>query len=330
MANSGIKFYERYQSLCREHIPFIRSSGQTRVIESAFNWTQGFHTAREADKVRSMPDDSFPYDMVVIPEEAGFNNTLSHGTCTGFSASPGTRAQETWGEIFTPPIMERLSKSLVGVKLDTIQTIYLMDLCPFETAASPTGKVSHFCQLFTVNDWKNYDYLQSLGKYYGYEAGNPLGATQGVGFVNELIARMTNRTVNDHTSTNSTLDGSKKSFPLGKALYADFSHDNDMTGIYAAFGLYNATSPLSTATLQTTKETNGYAASWTVPFAARVYFEKMRCNGETEELVRVIVNDRVLPLEICGGDEMGRCTLTNFVNSLSFARHGGHWDKCFV
>lgn len=76
--------------------------------------------------------------------------------------------------------------------------------------------------------------------------------------------------------------------------------------------------------------TKGYSASWTVPFAARAYFEKMSCVGAGEELVRVVVNDRVVPLEICGGDELGRCGLSSFVESLSFAREGGDWGECFV
>lgn len=75
--------------------------------------------------------------------------------------------------------------------------------------------------------------------------------------------------------------------------------------------------------------TNGYSSSWTVPFSARMYVEKMKCTGQSEELVRVIVNDRVVPLETCGGDEFGRCGLSKFVESLSFARNGGDWDSCF-
>jgi len=103
-----------------------------------------------------------------------------------------------------------------------------------------------------------------------------------------------------------------------------------MTAIFSALGLYNATERLDVNNRQSVAETNGYAASWTVPFGARAYFEKMSCAGQKEEYVRVLVNDRVLPLETCGGDNLGRCTLSNFVESLSFARNGGDWDKCFA
>jgi len=80
----------------------------------------------------------------------------------------------------------------------------------------------------------------------------------------------------------------------------------------------------------TAKEMNGYSASWAVPFAARLYVEKMACAGEEEELVRVLLNDRVVPLQGCDADALGRCRLGAYVESLEFARSGGEWDKCFV
>jgi len=62
----------------------------------------------------------------------------------------------------------------------------------------------------------------------------------------------------------------------------------------------------------------------------------MRCGGGadgdkgtgSEELVRVLVNDRVAPLQSCEADGLGRCKLSAFIESLSFARDGGLWDQC--
>ena len=206
-----------------------------------------------------------------------------------------------------------------------------MDMCPFDTVNSPTGMVSPFCALFTTEEWAQYDYYQSVSKYYGYGAGNELGPTQGVGFANELIARLTEQPVQDHTCVNHTLDdNTQTTFPLNRKLYADFSHDNDITTIMFALGLFKDTKPLSTAKLQTVDDTNGYTAARTVPFAARMYVEKMKCNGNEEELVRVIMNGRVIPLDQCANvDELGRCTVSDFVKTLSFAQAGGKWNECF-
>ncbi|TPX18916.1 uncharacterized protein E0L32_011394 [Thyridium curvatum] len=329
LVNAGIRFYDRYQHLAKDTTPFIRASGQDRVVESAQNWTQGLHRARVDDQHAS--PDSFPYSMVVLPEHTPFNNSLSHGHCPAFeSTKDGEEAQATFLEQFGPDILVRLNEGLPGANLTLQQVIYMMDLCPFNTVADDNGKLSNFCTLFTEDDWRDYDYHASLGKWYGYGNGNPLGSSQGVGFVNELIARLTSTPVHDHTTTNSTFDEDPKNFPLGAVLYADFSHDNDITGVYAALGLYNATRPLAKSHRESASSANGYSASWTVPFAARMYVEKMTCAGSSEDLVRVLVNDRVIPLQNCEADSEGRCELGRFVDSLSFAREGGLWDRCFV
>lgn len=258
--------------------------------------------------------------------------SLYHGSCPAFESSrTGKDATESILNTFISPITDRLNHDLDGAKLNAHKTVYLMDLCPFDTVNSPTGAVSPFCSLFTAEEWAQYDYYQSVSKYYGFGAGNAFGPTQGIGFVNELIARLTGQPVQDHTSVNQTLDDSGgTTFPLDRKLYADFSHDNTITSILFAMGLFNDTKPLSTNKVQTVDDTNGYTAARTVPFAARVYVEKMKCDGKKEELVRVIVNGRVIPLEQCTDvDELGRCTVSEFVKTLSFAMDGGKWNDCF-
>lgn len=334
MINSGVKYYQRYEQLANHVTPFIRTASEDRVVESAQNWTQGFHKAKLADKLNVRGDPAYPYPMVVISEADGSNNTLNHGLCTEFEEGPDSNiaenAQSTWAKVFVPPIQSRLNSDLQGANLTITETVYMMDMCPFNTVASPSGAISSFCDLFTEQEWHQYSYYQTLNKYYGYSNGNPLGPSNGVGFTNELIARMTNSAVDDETSTNHTLDDNPATFALGSKLYADFSHDNDMTAIFSAIGLFDDTKPLSNTTLTEAPQAGGYSATWTVPFSARAYFEKMKCAGSKEEFVRVIINDRVLPLTQCEGDRLGRCTLSKFVDSLSFAMSGGRWDQCFV
>ncbi|KAL8998704.1 MAG: hypothetical protein Q9169_002259 [Polycauliona sp. 2 TL-2023] len=289
-------------------------------------------------------DAVYPYAILVISEGRAYNNThadknsvrsLDHGLCTEFEDailynSIGSQAQQTFLATFLPTVLNRLNRDIPSVNLTAIDTINLFDLCPFMTVASPVGALSPFCHLFSSDEWKHYNYYQSLGKYYGYGAGNPLGPTQGVGYVNELIARLSGTAVNDHTASNKTLDDSNATFPLDKALYVDVSHDNDMTSIFSALGLYNSTNPLSDTSIQLSKAAGGYSAAWTVPFAGRAYIERMKCAGEQEELVRIIVNNRVMPMPTCGADQLGRCTMAKFIQSLSFAAQGGRWDLCFA
>ncbi|KAJ5731343.1 Histidine phosphatase superfamily clade-2 [Penicillium malachiteum] len=335
MVNSGIKFYNRYENLTRNNIPFMRASGSSRVVQSGQLFIQGFQQSKKHDTAASHSQAS-PKINVVISEDTGSNNTLNHNTCPVFEASTiGDDATDNFTAIFAPSIQTRLQEQIPGVTLSLDDVTYLMDLCAFNTISdtSDGSTVSDFCHLFTDAEWSQYNYLQSLSKYYGYGAGNPLGPTQGVGFVNELIARLTHTPVHDHTSSNHTLDNGpdawNTTFPVNRALYADFTHDNGLIPIFFALGLYNNTATLPTTHIQSVGAADGFSASWTVPFGARAYIEMMECASEPEPLVRVLVNDRVVPLQGCHADKLGRCTKGDFLNALSFAKEGGHWSSCY-
>ena len=345
MINSGIDFFMRYEALAEGTTPFIRASDQDRVVNSARKWSEGFHKAKIASGATN--DSEYPFEIVEISEAEGMNNTLDHGLCTAFEESTtGKEAQKAFGDVFLPAITARLQKDLQITVLTDADTIALMDMCPFTVVAetifvskimkSSRGMMGNdpsanpFCAIFTPAEWTNYDYFQILGKYYGFGSGAPLGPTQGVGFVNELIARLTSSPVQDRTSVNHTLDGDAANFPLDRTLYADFSHDNDMTGIFAALRLFDQTPALNQKIVMSVEEMEGYSASRTVPFAGRMIVEKLQCEGVKGEMVRVSLNGRVLPLEMCSGDELGRCMLDNFVGNLGFAASGGKWAECFA
>ncbi|EAW10331.1 histidine phosphatase family protein [Aspergillus clavatus NRRL 1] len=331
MVNSGIKFYQKYKSLARKAVPFVRAADSGRVILSGERFIQGFQKTKEADP--KAKKQAAPVISVIIPEGETFNNTLDHGVCTKFEKDEsGDAIVDSFVALFVPPIRARLEKNLPGVKLKDGDVVSLMDMCSFDTVARTAdgSQLSPFCNLFTHKEWLQYDYKQSLDKYYGYGAGHPLGPDQGIGFVNELLARMTQTPVQDHTSVNTTLDSNPATFPLNHTIYADFSHDNTMVSIFFALGLYNSTELLSKTSVESTKESDGYSAAWLVPFAARAYFEQMQCKGEKQPLVRAIINDRVVPLHGCNADKHGRCKLDKFVKSQSFARSGGNWAQCFA
>ena len=208
-----------------------------------------------------------------------------------------------------------------------------MDLCPFNTVASPTGDLSPFCALFSQAEWQQYNHYQSLGKYYGYGAGNPFGPTLGAGYVNELVARLTASLVDDHTSTNQTLDSNPDTFPIGPdhRLFADFSHDNTLASIYAALGLDSSFPPLSNTTLDGSQENDGYSAATFVPFGARMYIEKLQCQDANEETVRILINGRVTPVPACRNHSTrdGQCPLSEFLKTLAWTKDGGRWADCF-
>lgn len=161
---------------------------------------------------------------------------------------------------------------------------------------------------------------------------------QGVGYVNELLARLTGEPVRDNTQTNRTLDSSPATFPLNRTLYADFSHDNTMVTIYAALGLFEQLHPLDP---HLPDPERAWVLSRMVPFAGRMVTEKLQCLTSTRpgrsagmsmaQYVRILVDDKVQPLKFCGAGEHGLCELSAFVASQAYARADGEGDfeKCF-
>ena len=335
MVNSGARFYQRYKDLGRVAKPFIRASDSERVILSAHKFIEGFQESKVDDPLAEDKEDT-PAVSVVIGEGRNFNNTLDHGLCDRFEDANKHLhpSQAEFVRGFAQPILDRVNSNLPGANLEIEDVPQLMDLCSFHTVAStPEASVlSPFCYLFTENEWRHYDYYQTLGKYYKYGPGNPLGPAQGIGFVNELISRLTSQPVRDSTTVNHTLDSDPTTFPLELPLYADFSHDNTMISIYSALGLFNMTEPLSNSSMQRPIDTHGFSAAWVVPFGAVAYIEKMECDSTpvaNEPYVRILINDRVFPLQGCPVDALGRCKLDDFIAGLDYITGGGNWEDCY-
>ncbi|KAF8998842.1 histidine phosphatase superfamily, partial [Cyathus striatus] len=145
---------------------------------------------------------------------------------------------------YIPPLTKYLNTHAPGANLTSSDVYNLMTLCRFETLAKVTR--SKFRGIFEGEGvlgkgWEGFEYVGDLDMYHGtgYEQPQPLGKTQGVGYTNELLARITLSPVSDHTQTNTTRDSSPLTFPLNRTFYVDFLYDNQMIAIYASIGLFN-------------------------------------------------------------------------------------------
>ena len=283
-------------------------------------------------------------------------------------AAVNTKAQvREFIDIAATNVAARLNSDAPGANLTAQDAYAVMHMCPFDTVAKET--ISPFCDLFSKEDFEIYEYAGDLEKFYntGYmlrllrdehtvnyfliSYGGPLGAVQGVGYINELIARLTNSPVHHGLQTNSTLISSPETFPLNRTIYADFSHDNLIIAVFAAMGLFNQT----VGSLDRTKiaENRTWITSKMVPFSGHLTVERLSCpvhsprnpsgpdskelrdwvirreddeDGEKEEYVRVFVNDAKQPLHFCGPHGDGMCRLEEFVRSQEYARNDGFGD----
>ncbi|KAG6906496.1 hypothetical protein DXG01_013675 [Tephrocybe rancida] len=315
---AGREHYERYKSLLgHNQIPFVRASSSERVVLSATNWTAGFSLA--SHHVYNPP-------LSVILSEDG-NDTLDDHMCPNAGSSDAQTG--AWLLTYGPPIAARLNKYAPGANITATDVYSLMIMCPFESVF--TDQRSPFCTLFTQAEFEQLEYYGDLDKYYNTGYGQELGPIQGVGYINELIARLTGKAVSDNTQTNHTLDASPETFPLNRTIYADFSHDNQMIAIYAAMGLFRQLSPPNPTS---PNHKSDWITSHLVPFSARMITEKLACTSgkKITEHIRIFVNDALQPLGFCGAEKDGLCTVDAFVKSQSYARNNGNGDfeKCFA
>ncbi|KAI0642835.1 acid phosphatase [Trametes meyenii] len=316
---AGQVAFKRYAHLVNStQVPFVRAAGAPRVIATATNWTVGFAAASHQRHQ--------PYLNVIISEE--YNNTLNND-CP--NAGDGSRETGVWLSHFAPALAARLLEGAPGATLNDTDVYALLAMCPFESVAAEA--LSPFCAMFTEDDFRAFEYYGDLEKYYRTGYGNKLGPVQGVGYVNELLARLTGTPVEDRTTHNASLE-----FPLDRAVYADFTHENLMVAVYAAMGLFNVSAAPDPRRGPGNIEDDGaqkWIASRMVPFSSRMVTERLTCvreQGRKDEgvYVRVIVNDEVQPLEFCGAGD-GLCELERFVESQEYARKSGDGDfkQCY-
>lgn len=108
-------------------------------------------------------------------------------------------------------------------------------LCAFETVGLG---YSPFCDLFTLDEWRGFEYAYDIFIAGNYMFQSPTGKALGSGYVDEFLARLQHRYLfSSPTQANVTLDNNPTTFPLDQTLYLDFSHISTITSVLTAFGL---------------------------------------------------------------------------------------------
>lgn len=225
----------------------------------------------------------------------GFNNTLApyYACKNDFDQRThlGGQALVNWTLTYAPAIVQRLQPQLQGLNL-TFRDVYAMlDLCAYETVALGD---SDFCALFTEQDFLNYNYGMDLAFHYSYGFGSPTTAALGIGWVQDLAARLTRTPVASHnSSTNGTLNDDPVHFPLDQSIYVDATHDTQITAVLVAL---NFTSLAASGSLPTDR----YVAdrSWVTteiaPFAANLITQVLDCDGNGQAShIRFVLNECV-------------------------------------
>ncbi|KAH7097925.1 phytase [Auriculariales sp. MPI-PUGE-AT-0066] len=331
--DAGVVAALRYQTL---GLPYVRASDSPRVVYSAKNWTAGY---------TDVTGHTLPAMLVIDETGPLTNTTLNNNMCPPAFNHHTNDERDAWADKAAPKIIKRLRRAAVppsSLKMQHEELFSLMALCSFDTLSSakfdtPPGQepTSPWCGLWTEKDIQKFEYWMDIDKYYDTGYGNKLGPVQGIGYVDEILARLTRTPVakwdaHKRTSVNHTLDDNHETFPLDRNFYVDFSHDDQqIVAIVSALQLQKPKRPLSPSKWKPSQE---WVASAIVPYSARLVFEVLECGAEQPQQVRALLNDAVVQLPTpCPADaEHKLCQLDTFVESQKWAESGAQkqWNKC--
>ncbi|PKI84633.1 hypothetical protein MVES1_001878 [Malassezia vespertilionis] len=295
--DSGVKAYLDYAKLLDgyEHKPVIRTTSQSRMLDSARYWTLGFFGWDAPEKMH----------LEVLTEDSSQNNTLAP-VCNEVYYDDSVN---DWIDTYSPPIAKRLNSMLTGFKISDEDIYNVMTLCGYETVSQG---YSDFCNIFTKEEWEQHEYTIDLQFQTGSMFLNPIAKAKGVGWVTEFLDRVTNSKFDGPQSLqNSTLDSNPTYFPLKQPLYADFSHDTVISNILTAFNFTQFADDLDFTKINKNRR---YRTSRVTPFGALIAFEILECDND--QYLRVKVNEAVVPMnqdQGCEKRDDGLCKLDSFV-----------------
>lgn len=94
------------------------------------------------------------------------NDTLNDGSCAALSDSNSPDDEtDTYLDIYTANITDYLNSGASGADLDSTDTQYLIELCPYVTVAN--AERSEWCDFFTSLDvFPDFEYYGDVDKYY--------------------------------------------------------------------------------------------------------------------------------------------------------------------
>ncbi|KAG1818118.1 phosphoglycerate mutase-like protein [Suillus subaureus] len=323
----GVSMRMRYGFLLKNFsetntLPVFRTASATRVLNSAQNFALGFF--------------GYPlegqYQQQIMIEAKGSNNSLCPQRSCANNDDPdrGYRSQthvNTWKAVYLKDTVPRLQQYLDGFELDVEDAYAMQELCAYESVALGYSK---FCELFTEKEWEGFDYARILIKIYRYIVawGSPFGRAEGIGYVQELVSRLTQTPIETHNSSTDATLHNAVTFPLGHSLYVDATHKTVVLSVLTALNLssFAAMGPLPTDHIP---EQRTFRTTDIGPFATNVQFQLLSCSTEHDPQIRVIINDGVAPLanlKGCQDHPDGMCSVHAFVDAQKENIRSTDWD----
>ncbi|KAI1078615.1 phosphoglycerate mutase-like protein [Whalleya microplaca] len=314
----GIQYRQLYGGLLENFtasntIPVFRTESQDRMVKTAENFAAGFF---------GVPEYLDQVNIEILVETSGVNNSgAAYEVCNNSNiasrGSIGNTVASNWAKDVFNTTLARLNSQVSGLNFTPTDAIAMLQLCSYETHALG---YSSFCNLFTEQDFINYEYYYDLSFYYNNGPGSPVAAAQGKGYLQEFVARFTGEYPQASSALNETYDSSSTYFPLNQSIYADATHEVIVLDTLTAFNLTALFDgpPLS---VSGNRKQNSFVASKVVPFATHFTVQVLECQTRSpSKQIRFILNDAVIPISDsyagCAADPDGLCSFDNVVEVL--------------
>ncbi|KAH7092348.1 histidine phosphatase superfamily [Paraphoma chrysanthemicola] len=314
----GVAHRQLYGSLLNNFteagtIPVFRTQSQDRMVKTAENFAAGFF---------GVPEFMNEVNIEILVETLGLNNSgapyeICNNSNIASRGSIGSTVAARFAKDAFNSTLARLQSQASGINFTSTDAIAMLQLCSYETVALG---YSTFCELFSEEDFLNYEYYYDLSFYYNNGPGSPVAAAQGKGYLDEFIARFTGNYPGANSALNETFDNTTTFFPLNQSIYADATHEVVVLDTLTAFNLtalFNGP-PLSPSG---NRRQNSFVASKLVPFATHFTAQVLSCPAyQPTKQIRFLVNDAVIPINEsypgCPADPNGLCSFDNVVSVL--------------
>lgn len=286
MFMAGGEFRQNYGHLyvTNTTLPFFTAS-QERIVVTSVNVARGFFGPKWKQHSH----------FVVLNETVASGlNSLTVDGCVGFDSNNHADYTVKYGQIALAPALKRFQKNLPGINATTEDIANLISLCYYDLSVSGP---SPLCDYFTPNDYKAFEYKRDLDYYYFSGNGNPAVPAVGGVVSNATLTIL-------HDNNNST-----------NQIYFSFAHETNILMYLATVGLLN---PAKDLPFQTADFNNRWTTSQIAPMGMRVALERLSCTNATDPLVtekyvRFVINDAVVPHDICTSGPGFSCPLDQYV-----------------
>lgn len=291
----------------------IYSDTKSRTQDTAVAFVKSFKQKIELIQV----DDS----------HTSFHAQNPHKACKAFSKEPGDFELEQWMIKYTKPIVARLQQ-FSPVELEERDMMGLQQWCGYESAI--TGKTSKICDVFTDNEWLEYEYGWDMKYAAMVGHGNPLSPYLGFPWLNttEQLFRQFHAPKH-HAATNAAKDDD------GQRFFVSFTHREVPPFIATALGLFNSSSSQAeTFPLDKVNWSRAWRMAELIPFLGHVGMELLTCNfassnpEDDQEYIRIIANSAPRPIPACSGGPGASCEFDEFSKLVKQGMHVyGDFDK---